>query len=446
VTVSLDLVDYDGPLGAFAGALSRRRIAVASDPRGRVALVRPDSVVLEFGDNFDEVETKVRRLSLEVLGGELPPEPPPSGTIAIRPGRAQRVTTRPSRWQTKRLREWVDDMALDRVVARPNQVYLADGVARHFGLLDDTGSGTPGLTRPTSIASTVQPAVPPRHLPRPLRLPGRRPPSVLVLDTGLRTIDAHSRAEHPWLRDHCVIHQPWRDLRTVGRWDDEDEPDDDGRGRLDEQAGHGTFITGIIRQLCPDAIVHHRGVLTSYGDGDDASIISAIERAMPRVHGYDIVVMAFGTYGAADAKPPMAEAIERLLCDSLVVASAGNDATSRPYYPAALPGVVAVGALDQAGRARFSNFGSWVDACTPAVDVVSTFFTDVDDRCACCGSVTQQYRGWARWSGTSFAAPKVAGVVAQEMYLHDCSARDAWARLAGPARHRHPDLGVVFNV
>jgi hypothetical protein len=445
--VIFDLVDYDGRLGAFGPELARRRIAVAADQAGRVALMRPDSVVLEFGDDaYDRVQRLVHDRSLDVLGDELTDEPPASGTVAIRPGPADRDSARPPRWNTRHLQQWVEGMDLDRIVPRPNQVYLADGVARHFRLLDNTGSGTPGLTNPASIASTVRPAVKPAHLSERLDIRGRDRPSVLVLDTGLRTMDAHTRAEHPWLREHCVIHEHWRDLRSVGRWDDEDEPDDDGRGQLDEQAGHGTFITGIIRQQCPDAVVHHRGVLTSYGDGDDASVIAAIERAMRAVEGYDVVVMAFGTYGAGDAAPPMSAAIQRLLRDSLVVASAGNDATSRPYYPAALPGVIGVGGLDQDGRARFSNFGSWVDACAPAVDVVSTFFTDFDERCTCCGSLIQEYRGWARWSGTSFAAPKVAGVIAREMYLHGGTARAAWARLSEVGRHRHADLGVVFNV
>ena len=124
----------------------------------------------------------------------------------------------------------------------------------------------------------MRPAAAPANLPEPLALPGHAPPDVLVLDTGLRTCDGHApstRGCGPLRRSTS----PWRDLTTVGRWDDEDEPDDDGGGRLDIQAGHGTFISGVIRQLCPDACVHHRGVLTSYGDGDDASVIAAIERA-----------------------------------------------------------------------------------------------------------------------------------------------------------------------
>jgi hypothetical protein len=444
--VVADLVEFAGPLGALAPELARRRIAVAADPAGRLCLVRPDSVVVEFDDDgFDAVQQVVADQQLDVLGDGLGDEPPPSRTVAVRPAAAERPVGRPERWGMDVLHRLMDRVRSDRYEVRPNQVYLADGVARHFGRLGGTGSaGTPGFTNPADVSSTAKPAAAPAHLPEPLRIPGRRAPHVLVLDTGLRTYD--SRAEHPWLRDHCVIHRPWRDLATVGRWDDEDEPDDDRRGRLDQQAGHGTFITGIVRQTCPDAVIHHRGVLTSYGDGDDASVIAAIERAVRATpDDIDIVVMAFGTYGTDDQPPPMTGAIRRLPRTALVVASAGNDGTARPYFPAALPDVIAVGALDTDGRATFSNFGSWVDACTPGVDVVSTFFTQFDDRCSCCGSIVDEYRGWARWSGTSVCAPKVAGAIAQEMYVHDGSAAEAWDRLTGPGRHRVPDLGVVFN-
>ena len=47
------------------------------------------------------------------------------------------------------------------------------------------------------------------------------------------------------------------------------------------------------------------------------------------------------------------------------MASAGNDALSRPVLPAALPGVVGVGALGPGGPAPFPNYGPWVDACAP---------------------------------------------------------------------------------
>ena len=148
--------------------------------------------------------------------------------------------------------------------------------------------------------------------------------------------------------------------------------------------------------------------------------------------------MAFGTYCMNDLPSSMATAVARLGRHAVVVASAGNDGTVRPYYPAAMPGVVGVGALDQARRAGFSNFGPWVDACASGVDVVSTFFTDFDDSAPGRGLVNR-YRGWASWSGTSFAAPRVAAAIAQEMYLRDVDAhRRVGRHLAARRRSAAP--------
>ncbi len=156
--------------------------------------------------------------------------------------------------------------------------------------------------------------------------------------------------------------------------------------------------------------------------------------------------MCFGAYGEHDVPPPMAETIATLLDRSLVVASAGNNGSNRPYFPAALPNVVAVGALESGGRASFSNWGPWVDACAPGVEVVSTFFKRFDDRVDAENGIINRYRGWATWSGTSFAAPKVAALVAQEMYLNGGTAHQAWSRLRSYRRYHHPELGQVFNV
>lgn len=129
-----------------------------------------------------------------------------------------------------------------------------------------------------------------------------------------------------------------------------------------------------------------------------------------------------------------------MLGDGLGIAAAGNQASSRPYYPAALPGIVSVGGLGEDGRAWFSNFGSWVDACAPATDVVSTFFAVVGEPDG------PHFHGWARWSGTSFAAPKVAGTIAQEMYLTGATPQQVWRRMSDHQRLRVPDLGTVVNI
>ena len=55
-----------------------------------------------------------------------------------------------------------------------------------------------------------------------------------------------------------------------------------------------------------------------------------------------------------------------------IVASAGNDSTCRPTFPACLPGVVSVGSVEPHGRAHYSNFGPWVRACAPGTTARTT--------------------------------------------------------------------------
>ena len=121
---------------------------------------------------------------------------------------------------------------------------------------------------------------------------------------------------------------------------------------------------------------------------------------------FDVIVMSLGTYTLDDEPPPLATAIADLVdtTKTVVVAAAGNAGSCRTYSPAALPGVVAVGAVDSGGRAWFSNYGGWVDACAPGVDVESTFYgTDEEPLKEPLGDeVFNEFKGWAMWSGTSF--------------------------------------------
>ena len=314
------------------------------------------------------------------------------------------------------------------------------------------------------LVSTAEPAEEPRFVRRRLNISARRRPQILVLDTGLRTVvdrdGGERRPEHAAL-ECCKVHTGWRDAQPDGSGripiDDEDEPDDDGTKSLDFEGGHGTFIAGIIAQLCPDADVHIGGVLSSFGDGDVAGVVAGLQAGLATADPpIDLVVMSLGAFLADDEPGLFGESVLQLLGDKVIgVAAAGNQATCRPFFPAALPRVIGVGAVTAAGRAWFSNFGGWVDACAPGVDVVSTFLTfdEVADLFPDESAFTPRvYRGWASWSGTSFSAPKVAAVLAQEMYLNlnDAgsdliTAREAWRRLTTHDHLRMPDLGVVFN-
>jgi hypothetical protein len=200
-----------------------------------------------------------------------------------------------------------------------------------------------------------------------------------------------------------------------------DIPDTDGDRYLDPVAGHGTFIAGIIKRLVPGALLRNIKLVGPCGDADEHSLATAIralaasaERPPP-----DILNLSLAGYALEDMKD-LALAIRLLqrVHETVVVAAAGNDATCRPTYPAVLPGVVGVGAVDGEGRpAPFSNYGPWVRASSLGVDVVSCFFewngarprpgelVDRDDFS----------HAWATWSGTSFAAPHVAALIARRM-------------------------------
>ncbi len=83
----------------------------------------------------------------------------------------------------------------------------------------------------------------------------------------------------------------------------------------------------------------------------------------------------------------------------LVVAAAGNGGpTAPPAYPAAVPGVIAVTAVDKDRRVyRYANRGPYIMVAAPGVDVVAA----------------SSHGGYARFTGTSFATPRIAGWIAR---------------------------------
>ncbi len=212
-----------------------------------------------------------------------------------------------------------------------------------------------------------------------------------VVDTGLYR-------KHEWLQG----------ATSRGTRDDE-ILDDNGDANRDFEASHGSFIAGVILRQAPSALVIARAVLDSHGIVEDPAIADALDSLL--VEDIDILNLSFGGYTEpADPEPFPAtfRAIERLRERNpllVVVAAAGNKGLQQEFWPAASPRVIGVGALTtNLRRASFSNFGPWVDAWAKGVDVESCF--DLDD---------QQTTSGAIWSGTSFAAPRVAGAIAAAM-------------------------------
>ena len=252
--------------------------------------------------------------------------------------------------------------------------------------------------------------------------PGAGRPLVAVLDTGY---DRVVKDLHPHLFERLEY--------------DGDEDPLTASGLLAREAGHGTFIAGIIMKHSPRLRIHQVRVLDPAGLGDDATVALGLARAMEPV-----INLSLGGYTHGDQPPPaLAVALAQVEDSVAVVAAAGNNGSDEPFWPAAFSRVIAVGALDTTDRepvrAAFSNYGPWVDIYAPGKHVHSNYlygdYIEPDKHLA-------HLTGWARWSGTSFAAPQVAAEIAKRVEP-GVSARQAAIQLLGSAASL-PGIGPVL--
>jgi len=256
---------------------------------------------------------------------------------------------------------------------------------------------------------------------------------VLVLDTGMAD---------------PAFRPTWVDMVDDGG--EFDEPDTNDDGYVDPVAGHGTFIAWIIRRLAPTATVSVRKVLTTFGTGDDARIakvLSAFADLAPAQRPHIVSLSFSGTSQNDEPFLALKRAVRKLRrAHMVVVASAGNEASCRVVWPAALTGVISVGALDRDQPAFFTNYGPWVRACAPGVGVTSAFFKWDGSTVPNPPPDPEYFDGWAAWSGTSFSAPIVAASLARAMTTWGITARQAVRRVIDdPDLFRLSMLGTVVN-
>lgn len=276
----------------------------------------------------------------------------------------------------------------------------------------------------------------PADLPRPAppvpapEVAARGDVTVAILDTGM--------SPHPWYED--------TEWYRAQRAEVEEVLDADLDFDLDAQAGHGTFIAGVVLRHAPAARLRARRVIDGDGVGDELDVIRALEW-LAEWGRADVVNISLGCHTWDDRPSPLlAQAIAALGRRTVVVACAGNAATDRPFWPAAMKPVIGVAALDGGDRAWFSNYGWWVDACAQGVDVASTFVRFDGTRPPADGADPDLFRGYATWSGTSFAAPAVAGRIAGLAAAEGLDAVTAADRVLDPAAHPAlPDLGVIIS-
>jgi subtilisin family serine protease len=114
---------------------------------------------------------------------------------------------------------------------------------------------------------------------------------------------------------------------------------------------------------------------------------------------------------------------------TLVVAAMGNDNTAQKSYPAAIPGVIAVGGTNiNDARATFSNYGAHITLCAPGVGIWSTlprypgqtgFWPAAGPGGSPVpGAPIPRETDYDAWDGTSMATPHVTAAVALALAKH----------------------------
>lgn len=216
-------------------------------------------------------------------------------------------------------------------------------------------------------------------------------------------------------------------------------------GFADPYAGHGTFISGVIRCIAPASGIVVERILGVAGFARESRLTQQIHDALAR--SPDIISMSAGCYTRKNVPSLAFQTLweERLsqVGGVVLVAAAGNQSATTPFWPAAFPWCVGVGSMTRDGQRRswFSNHGAWVDVYAPGEEIVNAYAhmkykTIVD------GDVRDTSAGIVKWSGTSFSTPIVTGLIAARMSRTGENARQAADALLAAARSQfRPGIG-----
>lgn len=177
-----------------------------------------------------------------------------------------------------------------------------------------------------------------------------------------------------------------------------------------DDVGHGTHVCGILAAkglkmgvgVVPSCKVIPVRVLGALNRGESvvgAGLIDNINTGIKWAvdQGADVINMSLGIKHEGGGLPHE-EVIKYALAKGVtIVAASGNDGTRDLYYPGALPGVIAVGAVDMNDQiAGFSTYGAHVSFVAPGAGIISSY----------------PGNKYSMSSGTSQASPYVAGAIA----------------------------------
>jgi hypothetical protein len=249
-----------------------------------------------------------------------------------------------------------------------------------------------------------------------------------ISDTGLWQIPD----PHPWMQG------------VDGAPDEQGPVVSGGQVSIPYEGGHGTMVAGVARCTAPGVQVYVGNHLPYAGGTLEDMLARDLETLVSQFQP-DVINLSAGGYTNGDVAPLAFQEFRARHPDVTLVAAAGNDSTDRPFWPAALDGVIGVGALgaDLQNLAWFSNFstagssaGDWVDVYALGEGLVNAFASGVYTyQLPPQQPAVQVFGGMARWSGTSFAVPMVAGLIVAEMARSGSSAPDAWQAVLSTARN-----------
>ncbi len=208
-----------------------------------------------------------------------------------------------------------------------------------------------------------------------------------------------------------------------------DKPDTDG---AQDEAGHGTHVAGIaaavtnngvgVAGVAPDAAILPVRVLDENERGTTARVAAGVRYAADKEARVINLSVSYDAAGHVDSitgsMKPVHDAVAYALSKgAVVIASAGNDSLPVCAEPAAVAGVLCVGAVDRNDRpAYYTNFDSrrsksylvapgGDQAINCANDVLSTYLRGAARTCS-------SVDGYDSIAGTSMAASFVSGVAA----------------------------------
>ena len=298
-----------------------------------------------------------------------------------------------------------------RVILR-KRTTIPEGLIERIRLNPEVKWVRPGFIASTPLpiyskaTSTLSPSTWPQDM---IYLPyahaqtkGRQDIIVAILDTG---VDLN----HPELANKFDARKDvvdFKGLDTSSFIGDVLQADNDP----EDEVGHGTHIAGILgakgkriaKGVCLDCkfmAVRVLATLSQQGKRVGAGLVDNINVGIKWAvdHGADVINMSLGIRHERGGLPHEDVIAYAQRKGVSIVAAAGNDGTNNKYYPGALPGVMAVGAVDYQGQvAPFSSYGARISFLAPGTAILSSY----------------REGGYAASSGTSQAAPFVTGAVA----------------------------------